>query len=271
MTTPSAEDIERVARELCTAAGCDPDADINSRDIQYDHWRDHVAFGTVELPETLVFTEPQYWWWLWAERAKHILLKTDPCNRCGNTTRFGDENSEYVECVGHWGYYSNNKDMSTHTFRLCDACYEHLRAEFVVPVTIEDSRAGGDPVFCDDFEARMQEFYGPGVDFRKKWAEETMRVTAITKRIEAANGLTDAVLARLESRALAATPGPYTAFTCEGVASLLPSGRPGSVAESMQPEDASYFAVTDPQTILGMVLEIRSLRAALGVRGYHED
>jgi hypothetical protein len=37
-----------------------------------------------------------------------------------------------------WGYFSE-KDGERHTFCLCEACYDRIREQFVLPVTVEES------------------------------------------------------------------------------------------------------------------------------------
>lgn len=57
------------------------------------------------------------------------------CNRCGHVMNAHHtvpaEDCLYVEKV--WGYFSQ-KDGARHSWCLCEACYDELISEFVIPV-----------------------------------------------------------------------------------------------------------------------------------------
>jgi hypothetical protein len=59
------------------------------------------------------------------------------CNCCGKKIR--QENKVPMEDILYvkksWGYFSK-KDGSVHEFDLCEACYDHLVKQFVLPVKI---------------------------------------------------------------------------------------------------------------------------------------
>lgn len=59
------------------------------------------------------------------------------CNACGKKLKV--EKQMELEGVFHgraqWGYFSN-KDGETHTFDLCEACYDKWIAGFQIPVEI---------------------------------------------------------------------------------------------------------------------------------------
>lgn len=38
-----------------------------------------------------------------------------------------------------WGYFSN-KDTEHHEFDLCEACYDRITADFVIPLTVKKKR-----------------------------------------------------------------------------------------------------------------------------------
>lgn len=61
------------------------------------------------------------------------------CNGCGRELKL--ENGIVQEGVfqgeTRWGYFSD-KDGEHHSFDLCEACYDHLRKAFLIPVTVEE-------------------------------------------------------------------------------------------------------------------------------------
>lgn len=38
-----------------------------------------------------------------------------------------------------WGYFSN-KDTEHHEFDLCEACYDRITADFVIPLTVKKEK-----------------------------------------------------------------------------------------------------------------------------------
>lgn len=66
-------------------------------------------------------------------------LKKVVCNQCGRELEL--ENGIVQEGVYHgiarWGYFSG-RDGETHSFDLCESCYERLTGGFQIPVTVEE-------------------------------------------------------------------------------------------------------------------------------------
>ena len=65
------------------------------------------------------------------------ILKTDRvyCNLCGKEIKKDSHGNfqDYLTVEKQWGYFSS-KDNETHTFDLCESCYDSLIAQFVIPV-----------------------------------------------------------------------------------------------------------------------------------------
>lgn len=65
--------------------------------------------------------------------------KIKKCNKCGKeiplTCAASLENG--VELCVPWGYFSK-KDGETHTFCLCEQCYDEMISGFLLPVTIQE-------------------------------------------------------------------------------------------------------------------------------------
>lgn len=61
------------------------------------------------------------------------------CNNCGREIRTEQEmiREGVLQVEWCWGYFSE-KDGEKHSFCLCEACYDKITAEFVVPVEVED-------------------------------------------------------------------------------------------------------------------------------------
>ncbi len=61
------------------------------------------------------------------------------CNGCGK--EIAKENDMIREGVlqveWNWGYFSG-KDGEKHSFCLCEACYDKIRGNFALPVTVEE-------------------------------------------------------------------------------------------------------------------------------------
>ncbi|MFG6333422.1 MAG: hypothetical protein K1W28_16710 [Lachnospiraceae bacterium] len=61
------------------------------------------------------------------------------CNQCGRELKL--ENGIVQEGVfkgeARWGYFSG-KDGETHTFDLCEACYDRLIRSFQIPAAVEE-------------------------------------------------------------------------------------------------------------------------------------
>lgn len=61
------------------------------------------------------------------------------CNCCGKAVQIhqGIPVEEVMEIEWSWGYFSG-KDGERHSFCLCEACYDRLREQFVLPVEVEE-------------------------------------------------------------------------------------------------------------------------------------
>ena len=73
------------------------------------------------------------------ESTKIQKLEKMVCNCCKKEIRTADgEPREGVFSVNYeWGYFSE-KDGETHSFDLCEACYDKWIAGFQIPIEIEE-------------------------------------------------------------------------------------------------------------------------------------
>ncbi len=75
---------------------------------------------------------------LYADSEKRTLEKI-VCNQCGRELKL--ENGIVQEGVfqgeTRFGYFSG-KDGESHSFDLCEECYDRLTGRFLVPVTMEE-------------------------------------------------------------------------------------------------------------------------------------
>lgn len=58
------------------------------------------------------------------------------CNQCGQVIQSTNAYEEYVEVSKSWGYFSN-KDLETHSFHLCESCYDDIIKNFIIPIDIK--------------------------------------------------------------------------------------------------------------------------------------
>ncbi len=61
-------------------------------------------------------------------------MKDRECNGCGRRL---EGREDVLSVVKNWGYFSE-KDTERHAFILCEACYDKLRATFVLPVDVTE-------------------------------------------------------------------------------------------------------------------------------------
>lgn len=76
------------------------------------------------------------------------------CNCCGEEierTAVADTYMDYLHIEKSWGYFSS-KDLKTHTFNICEKCYDRWVESFVIP--IEDNYIE-DIFFYSDEEIRL--------------------------------------------------------------------------------------------------------------------
>lgn len=68
-------------------------------------------------------------------------VKSVYCNLCGKQIKI--EKGIITEGVAtveqHWGYFSE-KDGQTHSFDLCEKCYDMLTEKFVLPVAVTNEK-----------------------------------------------------------------------------------------------------------------------------------
>ena len=67
------------------------------------------------------------------------VLKKVICNQCKKELEVTDQMalSEWLSVDKSWGYFSR-KDGETHSFDLCEDCYDKLIKGFVLPVDIKN-------------------------------------------------------------------------------------------------------------------------------------
>jgi hypothetical protein len=65
-------------------------------------------------------------------------LSSVVCNKCGRSMKIqGEIVTEGVMMIEYgWNYFSN-KDGDNHKFDLCEACYDEMVSQFIVPVDVE--------------------------------------------------------------------------------------------------------------------------------------
>ena len=74
----------------------------------------------------------------YTEGTKTIVKKVI-CNQCGKEIKIDDSTApaEWLAVDKSWGYFSG-KDGETHSFDLCEVCYDKLIRGFVLPATVEE-------------------------------------------------------------------------------------------------------------------------------------
>ncbi len=55
------------------------------------------------------------------------------CNQCGQVINQKGSHNDFLQINKAWGYFSN-KDLTIHSFNLCETCYDHLVQDFKIPV-----------------------------------------------------------------------------------------------------------------------------------------
>lgn len=64
------------------------------------------------------------------------------CNVCGRTLPVEKEHNivteDFINIEKKWGYFSN-KDGMTHSFTICEKCYDTLIKKLLIPVKIEET------------------------------------------------------------------------------------------------------------------------------------
>lgn len=61
------------------------------------------------------------------------------CNKCGKRVEYIDGilKEDFCYVKKEWGYFSK-KDLTVHSFNLCEECYDRLVEGFRVPIIIEE-------------------------------------------------------------------------------------------------------------------------------------
>lgn len=61
------------------------------------------------------------------------------CNRCGKeiVRHMESAHEDFLHVEKKWGYFSG-KDGESHSFDLCEACYDKLLAEFVCEAAVTE-------------------------------------------------------------------------------------------------------------------------------------
>lgn len=63
------------------------------------------------------------------------------CNQCKKELQIENEaaSTDWLAVDKTWGYFSG-KDGETHSFDLCEECYDRLIRGFALPVTVEEQK-----------------------------------------------------------------------------------------------------------------------------------
>lgn len=81
------------------------------------------------------------------------------CNCCGKEiikAQLTDSHMDYLHIEKSWGYFSS-KDLTTHSFNICETCYDKWVADFTIPVEemyIEDIM-----LYSDEEISQLNEAY----------------------------------------------------------------------------------------------------------------
>lgn len=73
-----------------------------------------------------------------SERQGGTMERKIICNKCGRELKVenGILKEDAFEARKEWGYFSG-KDMTMHSFVICEDCYDRMIQDFVVPVSAE--------------------------------------------------------------------------------------------------------------------------------------
>lgn len=74
----------------------------------------------------------------YSEETKRDLLEMT-CNKCGKKMNVnnGIVDQGVLNITYGWGYFSK-KDGETHSFDICEECYDQLIKTFLIPIDIEE-------------------------------------------------------------------------------------------------------------------------------------
>ena len=63
------------------------------------------------------------------------------CNKCGKEIPVagGVPSEDMLEVEKRWGYFSG-KDGETHSFDICEKCYDNMVKQFKIPADIKENR-----------------------------------------------------------------------------------------------------------------------------------
>ena len=81
------------------------------------------------------------------------------CNCCGELITKADltkKHADYLHVEKAWGYFSS-KDLSGHSFNICEACYDNWIKSFCIP--IEEFPVDEIPNYTDEEIAQLNAAY----------------------------------------------------------------------------------------------------------------
>lgn len=91
------------------------------------------------------------------EGAKQYPDRQIYCNCCGRVINVeGKSQEDFLRVKKIWSYFSS-KDLTGHTFNVCEACYDEMISRFKIPV--EEFFIDDIPVYTDEEIERLNAAY----------------------------------------------------------------------------------------------------------------
>lgn len=91
------------------------------------------------------------------EGAKQYPDRQIYCNCCGRVINVeGKSQEDFFRVKKVWSYFSS-KDLTGHTFNMCEACYDEMISRFKIPV--EEFFIDDIPVYTDEEIERLNAAY----------------------------------------------------------------------------------------------------------------
>ncbi|MEE1072879.1 MAG: hypothetical protein U0L26_11000 [Cellulosilyticum sp.] len=91
------------------------------------------------------------------EGAKQYPDRQIYCNCCGRVINVeGKSQEDFLRVKKIWSYFSS-KDLTGHTFNVCEACYDEMISRFKIPV--EEFFVDDIPVYTDEEIERLNAAY----------------------------------------------------------------------------------------------------------------
>ena len=91
------------------------------------------------------------------EGAKQFPNRKVYCNCCGRVINVSGKNQEdYLQVRKVWSYFSC-KDLTGHSFNMCETCYDKMIASFKIPV--EEFPIDDIPMYSDEEIEKMNAAY----------------------------------------------------------------------------------------------------------------